>query len=149
MQSHSRTTTESSTAVKAVVTTLAVGHLAATVWHGVAHQRLAVALTPTQNAFVLSVILVVPIVAAALVWTRHVGIGIGLFSLSMLGSFLFGVLYHFVWVSADHVKHLPSGSAGDRSAFVASAGLLAFLELVSAIYGALSLLRRSNAKPPP
>jgi hypothetical protein len=50
-------------------------HLAVAVWHGNAHTALAIALPPEKNAFVFLVILIAPLVAASLAWTRYVVVG--------------------------------------------------------------------------
>lgn len=124
--------------MKIAITGLAALHLLVTLWHGYAHTRLEVTLPPEQNAFVFLVVILAPL-AGLLVWTRYLRIGVWIFSLSMLGSFLFGTYHHFVVVSADHILHLPNGSAHARSAFIASAAGLALIELVSTLYGALCL----------
>jgi hypothetical protein len=59
----------------------------------------------------------------------------------MLGSFLFGVYYHFVLVSPDNISHLPPGTSQSHSHFVTSAGVIALIELTSALYGAFCLGR--------
>lgn len=127
--------------VKAGITGLVAVHLAVTLWHGDAHQHLGVVLTPEKQAFVYVVIIVAPVVAALLVWTRAVRVGVWVFFLSMLASLLFGVHHHYVLPSADHVRHLPGGGASARSAFIASAAALAVVEFVSTFYGALCLRR--------
>jgi hypothetical protein len=124
---------------KVAITGLVGVHLLVTLWHGYAHGRLGVTLPPEQNVFVFLVVILAPLVAGLLVWTRYLRIGASVFVLSMLGSFLFGVYHHFVAVSADHVQHLPNGSAGARAAFIISAAALAFVELGAALYGAFCL----------
>ena len=114
-------------------------HLAVTVWHGNAHTELAIALPPLKNAFVLAVILIAPLVAAALVWTRYVLLGLWMFFLSMLGALLFGAYHHYILVSPDNIGHLPHGGANAQSTFIATAAALALLELASALYGAFCL----------
>jgi hypothetical protein len=121
------------------VTVLVAIHLVVSLWHGKAHTVLAVALTPAQNAFVILVILIAPLIASLLIWTRHVLPGAWIFFLSMLGALLFGAYYHFVEVSPDHIGHLPAGSAHAHSTFIATAAMLAALELASALYGAFYL----------
>ena len=125
-----------------VTTGLVAMHLAAAVWHGSAHTQLAIALPPAKSAFVYLVILLAPLVAASLVWSRHFRAGVWVFFLSMLEAFLFGAYHHYVLVSPDHIGHLPGGSADARSAFIASAGVIALLELASALYGAFVLFTR-------
>jgi hypothetical protein len=125
--------------MKATVAGLVAVHFVATVWHGHAHRQLAITLPPEKDAFVFVVIILAPIIAALLVWTRKEGVGAWLFFLSMLGSLLFGAYHHYVAVSVDHIRHLPNGSAAARSAFITSAGALALIELVSVVCGAVCL----------
>ncbi len=65
-------------------------HLAVSVWHGNAHTALDIALPPWKNAFVFLVILIAPVVAASLMWTRYASVGAWTFFLSMLGAIVFG-----------------------------------------------------------
>lgn len=125
-----------------VVTLLVTIHLAATLWHGGAHEALAIGLSTAQNLFVYVVILLAPLVAAGLVWTRQRRAALWLFTLSMLGAFLFGVYHHYILVSPDNVAHLPPGSAHDHAQFIRSAATIAGLELVSTLYGAYRLRAR-------
>jgi hypothetical protein len=134
--------------MKAVLTALVAVHLLVTVWHGRAHAVLAVTLSPLQNAFVLVVIVLAPILAAILVWTRYLRSGAWIFFLSMLGSLLFGAWHHYVLISADNVHHLPGGGAGAQSSFIQSAAVLALLELVSTLYGVFCLVRLRATAPP-
>jgi NADPH:quinone reductase-like Zn-dependent oxidoreductase len=127
---------------KVAITVLVAIHLAATLWHGDAHTRLAIELPPAKTAFVMVVILVAPIVAAGLVWTRFVSIGLWVFVISMLGALLFGVYHHYLMVSNDNVGHLPAGNPEFHSQFISSAAVIAFLELASALYGAGCLYSR-------
>lgn len=133
------------------IAVLVAVHLAVAIWHGNAHTALAIALPPGKNAFVLIVIVIAPIVAALLMWTRYAFLGVWVFVLSMLGALLFGAYHHFVMISPDNIGHLPHGSADAQSTFVTTAAALAVLELASALYGAFCLvlgsLRRAPATP--
>ena len=124
---------------KIVVAGLVAIHLAATLWHGGAHTQLAINLPPEKNVFVYLVILIAPLVAAGLVWTRYFSLGLWVFFLSMLGAFLFGAYHHYVLVSPDNIHHLPTGSPDAHAQFIASAAAIALLELASALYGAFCL----------
>lgn len=117
-------------------------HLAVNLWHGNAHTELAIGLPPAKTVFVLVVILIAPVVAALLVWTRYAQAGVWMFFLSMLGALLFGVYHHYILVSPDNVAHLPSGSVDARSAFITSAAALALLELAGVLYGAFLVRSR-------
>jgi len=132
------------------MTKIAIGvlvaiHLAVAFWHGNAHTALAIALPPAKNAFVFIVILIAPLLAASLIWTRYAVIGVWMFFLSMLGALIFGAYHHFVMISPDNIGHLPHGTADAQSAFIASAAALAWLELASALYGAFCLGRQWRA----
>lgn len=125
--------------IKIVITGLVAIHLAASLWHGGAHTQLAITLSPEKNIFVYVVILIAPIVAAGLVWTRYISAGLWVFFLSMLGSLLFGAYHHYVLVSPDNIGHLPDGSPESHARFITSAAVIALLELASALYGAFCL----------
>lgn len=124
---------------KIAITILAVVHLVATLWHGDAHTRLAIELPLEKNIFVYTVILIAPLVATVLVWTRYVSLGLWVFVLSMLGALLFGAYHHYVLVSPDNIAHLPAGSPESQAQFIDSAAAIALLELASALYGAFCL----------
>ncbi len=120
---------------KIVITGLVVIHLAATLWHGSAHTQLAIALSTEKTIFVYIVVLIAPIGATALVWTRYNRMGLWGFFLSMLSGFLFGAYHHYVLVSPDNIGHLPAGGPETHFQFITSAGVIALLELASALYG--------------
>jgi hypothetical protein len=124
---------------KIVITGLVAIHLGASLWHGSAHTQLAIELPPEKTFFVYIVILIAPIVAAVLVWTRYITIGLLVFFLSMLGALLFGAYHHYVLVSPDNISHLPAGSPESYSQFITSAGVIGLIELASALYGAFCL----------
>ena len=131
--------------MKVAITLLAAIHIGVSFWHGRAHQLLAVTLPPEKSAFVFIVIILAPLAGVLLVWTRFVLTGVWVFFLSMLCSFLFGAYHHYVMVSNDHVQHLPGGPSDLQSAFIASAALLALLELLSTVYSAFCLGRLRGA----
>jgi len=100
---------------------------------GQAHDRLAVALSPWQQSFVISVIVAAPVVALVLYWTPWARWGALILWTSMLAGMLFGIYFHFIAESNDHVSHLPEGDA--QSLFVATAILLVPAELAAAAFG--------------
>jgi NADPH:quinone reductase-like Zn-dependent oxidoreductase len=132
-----------------VVTGLVAIHFVATLWHGSAHTQLAIGLPIEKTIFVFVVILIAPIVAAGLVWTRYASLGLWVFFLSMLGALLFGAYHHYVLVSPDNIGHLPTGSPDSHSQFIASAAVIALLELASALYGAYCLGSRRAQRAQP
>ena len=124
---------------KIVIAVLVAIHFAVSLWHGNAHTTLAIALPPAKNAFVFIVVLIAPLVAASLVWTRYALVGVWIFFLSMLGAMLFGAYHHYIMVSPDNIGHLPHISLEAQATFILSAASLALLELASALYGAFLL----------
>jgi hypothetical protein len=80
-------------------------HFLALVLHSVAHRVLPVEPTPAQLAFVIVVIIVAPL-AAGLMLLKFERVGAWLLLASMVGSFVFGVYYHFVADTIDHVAHV-------------------------------------------
>lgn len=128
-----------------IAITVLVGiHLIATIWHGNAHTTLAVGLTGAQTAFVYIVIVLAPLVAAGLMWTRYATLGVWVFCASMLGAFLFGAYHHYVLVSPDNIAHLPAGSPEAHAQFIDSAATIAWIELGAALYGAFCLGRAAT-----
>jgi hypothetical protein len=117
----------------AVVTAIVLIHLVVAYVHGDAHEQLGVGLAPWQNAYVYGVIVAAPLVAAALAWTRWQRAGLLVLGISMLGALVFGVYFHFIGISNDHVSHLPEGNA--RGLFVATAILLVPLEAAGSAFG--------------
>jgi hypothetical protein len=59
---------------------------------------------------------------------------------------LFGIYYHFIEVSPDHVSHLPAGDS--QALFISTAILLIPAELAAAAFGFWSWRRMGgHAKP--
>jgi hypothetical protein len=109
-------------------------HLAVVLVHGAAHQRLGVDLDPWQNVFVWVVILIGPLVALGLVHLPgQRKRGFGLLAITMAGSLLFGVYFHFIKESSDHVGHREHDAWG--LVFTISAVLLAVIEALGCWIG--------------
>jgi hypothetical protein len=126
------------------VTVAVVAHLIVTLLHGQAHTRLGVGLSEWQQVYVMTVILVAPILALVLSFTRYVRAGVWLLFVSMLGSLIFGACYHYLIISPDHVAHLPAGEA--RGLFQVTAVLLLITEAFGVVVGAIAL-RRGQYQP--
>ena len=122
---------------RAWVTFAVLAHLIVTVLHGQAHTSLGVGLSDWQNVYVLAVIVVAPLVALALSFTRYARAGLWLLLASMLGSFIFGLCYHYIIISPDHVAHLPAGDA--RGLFRFTAVLLLITEAFGVFVAARAL----------
>ena len=124
-----------------VITAAVIVHLVASLWHGSAHTHLGIELSTQQTLFIYLVIIIAPVIAGILVWTRYVSISLWVFFLAMLGSLLFGVYHHYVLVSPDNISHLPPGTPQALSRFVISAAVIALIELAATLYGAFCLGR--------
>ena len=116
-----------------------VAHLLVSMVHGRAHEQLAVGLSNWQNIYVLTVIVIAPLIATILIWTRLARLGLVLLVISMAGSLIFGVAYHYVVISPDHVSHLPPGDA--QGLFRTTALLLVLTELFGVVVGLWGLRR--------
>ena len=110
-----------------------VAHLLVSMVHGRAHEQLAVGLSNWQNIYVLTVIVIAPLIAVILIWTRLARLGLVLLVISMAGSLIFGVAYHYVVISPDHVSHIPPGDA--QGLFRTTALLLVLTELLGVAVG--------------
>ena len=120
-----------------LVTIAVLAHLVVNVLHGRAHTELAVGLSSWQQFFVIAVILLAPLVALVLSWTRHIKAGLWLLLAAMLGSLIFGICYHYIIISNDHVAHLPPGEA--RYLFRVTALLLAVTEIAGVAVAAIAI----------
>jgi hypothetical protein len=134
--------------IASIATGIILLRQAIAVLHGRAHEQLGVGLDPWQNAFVMSVI-AAPFVAMILYWTRYAQAGALLLGISMLAGMLFGIYFHFIAISHDHISHLPEGDG--QGFFIATAVLLVPIELLGTIFGFWSwlTLRRAAALTTP
>ncbi|HEV2864424.1 MAG TPA: hypothetical protein VGX48_25720 [Pyrinomonadaceae bacterium] len=80
-------------------------HFLTVVLHSVAHEVLNVKASPAQLAFIIPVIILGP-VAAGFTLLKFEKAGAAVLLVSMLGSLAFGVYYHFVADTIDHVAHV-------------------------------------------
>lgn len=112
-------------------------HLAATLVHGRAHSELGIGTSAWQSTFIALVIVAGPLIAMILLWTRLRMTGIFLLTVTMVGSFVFGVSYHFLIRGSDNAMELTASHWG--SVFGTSALLLAFLEAGGFAWGVWAL----------
>jgi hypothetical protein len=127
----------------ALLSTVSVlAHLVVSIVHGRAHERLSVGLSNWQNLYVLIVIVIAPLLAMVLIWTRLAHFGLLLLVLSMAASLIFGIAYHYVVISPDHVSHLPPGDA--HGLFRTTALLLVVTELFGIVIGLWGLRESRN-----
>ncbi|HSB08569.1 MAG TPA: hypothetical protein VLM38_03585 [Blastocatellia bacterium] len=123
---------------RALVTLTVLAHFVIVVLHGRAHTKLGIELSTWQTGYVVLVIVLMPLAAAMLVWTRHARLGLVLLAVSMAGSLVFGVYFHYLAVSMDHVSHLPPGDS--QGLFRLTAMLLAGMEAVGLAVGIAGLI---------
>ena len=114
-------------------TLIVLAHLAVGLVHDAAHKELVVELTPFQFSFVQIFYLILPVVAAILVWTPLMRLGAGLVAVSLGASLVFGIWFHFLFVSPDHVAHLPVGDS--QWTFQVTAVLMALVDAAGAWLG--------------
>ena len=107
--------------------------------HAAAHSELGVEISNWQQAFIVVVIGLSPLVAALLLWTSRAPLGAVILTGSMAAAFVFGVYYHYVAVSPDHVDHLPPGDA--QELFRATALFVAASQAMGVVVGLWSRRR--------
>lgn len=135
-------------ALKLAALGLVAFHFLTVVLHSVAHEVLSVKATPAQLAFIIPVIILAPLVAGFML-PRFEKAGSALLLVSMLGSFVFGVYYHFVAHTIDHVSHVARLQPAFWSAtFQITACLLAVSEAAVAAVAWLSLSGRPQPFKP-
>lgn len=117
--------------------------------HGWAHEDKSVAVTMGQNLFIFPVILIGPFVAAVFIWKRWSRTGYLLLALTMGGACLFGLVWHFVIDSPDHVGHVHGG-VGALVFFWTSVALF-LVEAAGALIGGYGFFRSvgMNSVPAP
>ncbi len=103
-----------------------VVHLAIALLHGAAHTRLRIELTPPENAYVIVVIVLAPLVAAGLLLTTFRRGAAYLLAISMIGALAFGGYKHFLSGTNDDVSHMAH--AGWGAIFLATSILLFGIE---------------------
>jgi hypothetical protein len=84
-------------------TLIVLTHMIVLFGHGAAHSHLQIEPSPWQHIFIAIVIFATPVLAALLLWTRWQRTGMTLLGVSLGGSLLFGLYYHFVVDGVDSV----------------------------------------------
>lgn len=113
-------------------------HALVVVAHSAAHFSMYIYMSLWQNAYILSIIVVLPVVSGILLWRRARN-GFLLLFFSMLGALLFGGHYHFIAPGPDNVAWL--GHHPWAFPFQVSAILLLVLETAGAFAGLFGFLR--------
>jgi len=119
-----------------------IAHAVISSLHASAHRSLNIELSPPQLVFIAIVIIVAPLAAGLLLWKGSRTAGALLLAFSMAGAFLFGVVNHFMFISPDHVLHVPGLPGSPRVLmFQITAVLLALVEGIGVIAGIMALKR--------
>ena len=133
-----------SRALKLMALWLVVIHFVIVVMHSIAHEILKVKATTAQLAFIIPVIIVAPVVAGFMI-PKFNRAGTVLLFASMIGSFVFGLYYHFIADTIDHVSHVARLQPAFWSMmFQLTSYLLLVSELLATVVTGLSLIRRSE-----
>jgi len=125
-----------------LATTVVALNLAIATAHGLTHSHTHVPLEPWQMAFVQVTVYALPILAAILYWTPLRRAGAALLAATMLASLLFGLYFHFVADTSDHVAHRDHSTAGVL--FIGTAVLLVPAEALGVWYGAWTWRRKAS-----
>ncbi len=105
-------------------------HLLAVGFHAAAHHLAVVPNTPGQIVYIVLVVILAPIVALAMVRRRAVSAAALLLGLALLGSLIFGVVFHYVLHSPDLVATVTGRGAG---LFATTSGILALTDGVGVL----------------
>ena len=119
-------------------------HLIVSTFHGWVHQAAMVTLTTFGYIYVGVVITLMPLVAAAFLFTRKKKVGALLLALSMFLSFIFGFWYHFLSSTNDNVTEVHGPW---HSRFLWTAIALAAIELAGLFVGAKLYRAAPNSRP--
>ena len=136
---------KNSRTLKLITLGLIVFHFLTVVLHSIAHEVLSVKATPAQLAFIIPVIIIAPVVAGFLLPKSNKA-GTCLLLVSMLGSFAFGLYYHFIADTIDHVAHVARMQPAFWSMmFQITAYLLLVSEILGAAVAGLSLISQPQS----
>jgi hypothetical protein len=112
---------------EAVLAAAVLVHLAVSLVHGVAHARAHVELAPAAMLFVVTVILIGPVLGLIVQRAGLRRAGAWAIAATLAGALVFGVANHFLLPGGDHVSH---ATGPWRALFGATAAALAVVELV-------------------
>jgi hypothetical protein len=118
-------------------------HFAIVMLHGSAHTRLHIDLAPAQTAYVFAVIVLAPLIAAGLLWTKFWRSGAYLLTVSMIGALVFGAYKHFFSATNDDVSQMSH--AGWGGVFLVSSILLLVTESAAILLGFRAVARKNRA----
>lgn len=119
-----------------VIYVIVLVHAIVSGYHGWSHVVAMVPVNAAQNLFIVTVVFASPLLAVALLVRGRVQSGRVIFTLSMLGSLIFGIVFHFILDTADLCTNVRGISS---QMFLVSAGLLSAVEFVGFISGSILL----------
>lgn len=119
-----------------IVTALVLAHHVIAYFHGAAHEQLQIPMAIWQTLFINVVILAVPLIGVALLWTKRSSWGLLAIMWAMIGALVFSITHHYMLQSPDHISHLPSGDEHIHASFVWTASATAILEGLAAVAAA-------------
>lgn len=122
-----------------------VVHTAVSMVHGNAHEHLAIGLSIFQQAFAAIFVLMIPLVAAILLFRRWRRVAGALLAVSMAADFFFGIYNHFL--VAGHDNFFETSAAGWGGTFRWTVVFLAVTEAAGCWAGALVWKERSGRAP--
>jgi hypothetical protein len=95
-------------------TAAVAAHTVVSALHGVSHVQVGIEPFPSlfHLVFILGVITLAPVVSLFLLWMLFRRAGAWLLLLSMAGSLIFGVYYHYLAPGPDHFSEVPAGVWG-------------------------------------
>lgn len=111
-------------------------HHAVAYHHGGQHALLEIEMAAWQTGFINGVILVLPLLGVALIWTPWRRVGAFAVLIGMFGALLFGIVHHYLLISPDHISHLPSAPTHVHSAFIWTAAAIAMFEGLAGVFAA-------------
>ena len=117
-----------------------LSHIIVTGVHGIAHQQLGVSISDFQSGYVFLVTIVASIAAAVMLLFLNMPKiqqgGAWRLLVSMLGSLLFGIVYHIVLPSSDNIFTVMQNSSLYSLVFTSTGTLLLIVEGVGTLVGA-------------
>ena len=126
-----------------LIALLVLGHHIVAFLHGDTHNDLGITLSIIQQLVIFIVITVLPVIGVVLLWTPYQKIGLSSIIFGMVVGFVFGIYYHYLFESPDHISHLPNGPAQFQATFIWTAGALAIFEGICATVASYRLGRIS------
>lgn len=114
-----------------------VVHTAILVIHAGAHGVLQIAVPSALDAAFIAVAMFISPVAAVVILQRRPAVARPLFFLSMLASFSYGAISHYILAGQDHVASVAAEGWG--LVFQGTTAMLAVVEMIGILIGALLL----------